>query len=176
MQVTKGEFLSFAEKLKNLVFFANCQWHGGDSVGAALIGKSGVHCAEHVLEQTTGAQKDRWTMDATKATSIPTACKSIVKMVKRRHRIKGFFKKLQTKEYTAVATDWRAECVAANAAKLPLPPRPRKFPMLALPGKTRKLSITITFATLLKNHDLLDALVRSAHFVRVLEARARAKP
>jgi hypothetical protein len=44
--------------------------------------------------------------------------------------------------------------------------------MLSLPGKTRKLSITNTLATVLKNEDLLDDLVRSAHFVRA-QLRAR---
>lgn len=176
MQDTKDAFLKLAETLKHLVFYASCQWHGGDSIGAALIGEGGLHTAEHVLEQTTGPQVDRWTMNATKANSIPTACKSIVKMVKRRHRIKGYFKGMQAKESKAAVAQWRDECAAAKAAQLPLPPRPRKFPMLALPGKTRKLSITNTFATLLKNKDLLDALVRSAHFVRAPERRTRAKP
>jgi hypothetical protein len=172
MQDTKKEFLLLAEKLKHVVFYANCQWHGGDSIGAALIGEGGAHCAEHVLEHTTGPEADRWTMNTTKSSSIPAACKSIVKMVKRRHRLKGFFNKLQGKENKAAITQWKEACVAAKAVGTPKPLRPRKFPMLSLPGKTRKLSITNTLATVLKNEDLLDDLVRSAHFVRA-QLRAR---
>ena len=45
MQDFKSAFQEFASKLNRVVFYANCQWHGADSIGAALIGEGGVATA-----------------------------------------------------------------------------------------------------------------------------------
>jgi hypothetical protein len=164
MQDLKAAFLELAAKLKRVVFYANCQWHGVDSIGGALIGQGGVATAAHVLAETTGPAAARWTMDANNATSIPVGVKSIVKMVTNRQRLRGYFKKLQAEANVIRLAQWakdKKEALINNEA----PPRkPRPLPMPALNGTTRKLSIVRPLVTVHANREILDVLVRSSHF------------
>ena len=164
MQDTKEAFLKLAEKLKHVVFYANCQWHGGDLIGAALIGEAGAQTKCHVLELKTGPEKERWTLECAHKSSIPMKLKGIVKAVKGRHRLKGNFEKLQAAANAASKEAYREACASARAFGDDLPLRPRKLPALALPGTTRKLSWTNCFATVFANREVLDTLFRSSIF------------
>lgn len=164
MQDFKSAFQELASKLSRVVFYANCQWHGADSIGAALIGEGGVATATHVLAETTGPEAARWTMDVNNPKSIPAGCKGIVKMVTGRQRLRGMFRKLQARANMVAKAEWTLAKEEAKRNNEPEPPRPKHFNMLALNGVTRKLSIVKPMVTVYANRDILDTLVRSSHF------------
>ena len=169
MQDLKKEFVKMAAKMKRIVFYVNCQWHGLDSICAALIGEGGAATADHVLQVTTGPQKDQWTMNVQHASSIPTAAKQIVKAFKLRARLRGTFRKVQVRHNNAALAEWKAAKLEAKRNGDEVPPRPRRLPTLALSGTTRKLSILKPLMTVYANRVALDEMVRSAAFEAYLK-------
>ena len=175
MQDLKKAFLALAAKLKHVVFFVNCMWHGADSIGGALLGLgSGAErdmgfVLEDVAHPRTAKETVKWTLDMARKSSLPNKLKGIVKAVKNRHRLRGHFRKLQLERDALAAASWRTACLEANDNDQPRPPRPRKLPALRLPGKTRKLSHTGMFATCAANAAVLNDLFRSSIFDRYLQ-------
>ena len=128
MQDLKKEFLVMAAKLKHVVFYVNCMWHGADSIGAALLGLGSAaerekgFVLEDIRHKGTVAQKINWTLDMVKKSSLPNKVKGIVKAVRQRHRLHGFFRKLQKSTDAAKKAEWRAQCVEAAENDEPMPP------------------------------------------------------
>ena len=128
MQDLKKEFLVMAAKLKHVVFYVNCMWHGADSIGAALLGLGSAaerekgFVLEVIRHKGTAQQKIMWTLDMAKKSSLPNKVKGIVKAVRQRSRLRGFFRKLQLNTDAAEKAEWRAQCVAAAESDEPMPP------------------------------------------------------
>ena len=175
MQDFKAEFMQLAYKLKQVKFYANCLWHGVDSIGGALLGLGGEATQRFVLEITTGPAAMQWTADCKKKGSIPAVCKEIVNTIMGAQRLRGVFVELVSDKYKVALTNWRDADEAAKRDKVDRPPRPLRLPALAKAGTTRKLSEIKPMATVYVNRHVLDQFVRSKELSLYLEDQRPAK-
>lgn len=122
MQDLKKVFLENAAKLKHIAFYVNCMWHGADSMGAALLGLGGKEENEHVLELKTGPADKQWSLDMKKKSALPNVIKGLVKCVKNRSRLRGYFRKLQAAKNAVRMANWRTACKEAADDEVAPPP------------------------------------------------------
>ena len=112
MQDLKAEFIKMAEKLKHVVFYANCMWHGLDSIGGALIGLGSAAEAQFILGP----------LDMTKKSSLLNGVKGVVKVVNNRNRLRGTFRELQRKVNSLATIDYADAVQAAKQNGTAKPP------------------------------------------------------
>jgi hypothetical protein len=127
MQDLKKEFMVLAASLKHIVFYVNCMWHGADSIGGALLGLGSAaergmgFVLEDIKNPRTAMEEVRWTLDMTRKSSLPNKLKGIVKTVRSRQRLRGFFRKIQLEKDAAAKAAWRVQCRDAVENEEPMP-------------------------------------------------------
>jgi hypothetical protein len=140
MQDFKATFIAAARKLKHAAWFANCSFHGFDSVCGQLLGETMTSAKEsHVLESFTGPPNNRrevFSMDARKPSSLLTFVKAVVKVVKLRSRVRAMFKEQRESANKAANETWRQEKAAMDPGSPP--PKLVFFPNVLLPGNARQ--------------------------------------